>query len=175
MQLFRTNPVSLAYSIEPNPGNSGVYNHAYLEFRLHDAGFYRAQVFLQHGRWYHIALTWNVDGANSECNIFLNGRKRDFFHYAEGMDRNVPPSKLLTTDRLRFGSGHQYGGKPTGELYDELRISRVVRYEKDFELPTAPFQPDKDTALLMHLDGNYDANVNGATIPAELTKGSKLW
>jgi hypothetical protein len=42
-------------------------------------------------------------------------------------------------------------------------------------LTTAPFQPDKDTALLMHLDGNYDASVNGAAVPAELVKGSKLW
>jgi len=175
MQLFRANPVSLAYSVDTNPGGSGVYNQAYFALQVHDAGFSRAQVYLQRGRWYHVAVTWNVDGANSECNIFLNGRKRDFFHYTDGMDRNVPPTKLLPAESLRFGSGHQYGYIRTSELFDELRVSRVVRYRDDFELPSAPFQPDKDTALLMHLDGNYDAIGGGATVPAELVKGSKLW
>lgn len=176
MQLFQAGPVSLAYNVDPNPGNSGRYNQAYLELHVREAGFSRAGVYLQSGKWYHIALTWNVDGANSECDIFINGRKRDFHHYAVGMRGDVPPSKLLPpAASVRFGSGHQYGGKPVGELYDELRVSRVVRYRDDFDPPTQPFQPDKDTFLLMHLDGNLDGTLNGAASTAELQKGSKLW
>ena len=115
---------------------------------------------------------WDVNGANSNCDIFINGRKKAYHHYAEGMAKDAPVSKLLPpgTD-LRFGSGRVSGKMPTGECYDELRVSRIVRYRDDFTVPTAPFEPDADTYLLMHLDGNLDGWQNGQPITGKLTRG----
>lgn len=176
MQLFKASPVEITYNIDPNPGNSGIYNQAVWELLVRDAGSTKAQTFFEAGRWYHVALTWNVDGANSECAIFVNGRKKGHYHYARGMAREVSPEKLVAAaESIRFGSGHMYGGSPRGELYDELRVSKAVRYTADFEPPHVPFSPDADTVLLMHLDGNVDATVNGASVTATLKEGSKLW
>ena len=54
-----------------------------------------------------------------------------------------------------------------GICLDELRVSNVPRYpftvgrptlggRRAFEPPTSPFEPDKDTLLLFHLDGNVE-------------------
>ncbi|MCZ6679724.1 MAG: hypothetical protein O7E52_21040, partial [Candidatus Poribacteria bacterium] len=35
---------------------------------------------------------------------------------------------------------------------DEFRVSKVIRYDGDFDPPEAPFEPDADTTALYHFD-----------------------
>ena len=173
MSLFHADPISLMYSVDPdNSGRTGRYNSGFFGLNVARAGTSRAGVFLEAGKWYHIALTWDVNGKNSDCDIFINGRKKAYFHYTEGMAKDAPASKLLPpgTD-IRLGSGRMSGKIQTGECYDELRVSRTVRYRDDFAVPTAPFTPDADTYLLMHFDGNLDGVQNGQPILGKLTRG----
>ncbi|MBI4024142.1 MAG: hypothetical protein HY360_04120 [Verrucomicrobia bacterium] len=173
--IFRWDPVSIIYRVEPNPGNSCVYHHAYIGFDVSKAGFTRARSYLEAGKWYHIACTWKVDGRNNSCDIFINGRKRSNSHYAIGLLPYASPSKLLPPGQFfAFGSGHSYGAMPDGEFFDELRVSRVIRYHEDFEPQKEPFQPDKDTVVLMHLDGNTDALFDGKPVEGKVTKGNKF-
>jgi hypothetical protein len=132
-------------------------------------------VYLEAGKWYHIAMTWNVDGRNNDAHIFINGRKKGFCHYDDTLPAKKdaaalgPPAKAI-----RFGSAHLHALVATTEDFDELRISRTIRYDKDFEPPTAPFEKDADTYLLMHLDGNEEAMVNAAPVPGKWVRGKKM-
>ena len=174
--IYHTAPISFSYYIDPdNSGRTGRYNIASLDFHVHKAGYSRARFYLRRGKWYHFALTWNVDGKNSFCNVFINGRKKSFFHYKGGMRANAKPEQLLPADTaVRLGSGHQYGRGTNSELFDELRISKTVRYMKDFSPPDKPFKPDKQTYLLLHFDGDLKGELIGEEITGAL-KGGRVF
>ena len=44
-------------------------------------------------------------------------------------------------------------------MVDELRLSTTARYTANFTAPTAPFQNDANTVLLLHMDGTDAATV----------------
>jgi hypothetical protein len=175
-QFYRGDPIGFSYWLDPdNGGRTGRYNIPSLFLDAKGAGNSRAKLFFESGKWYHVAFTWNVDGKNSECDIFINGRKKAFSHYAEGMAKDVSPAKLAPPGQdIRFGSGRIHGHLATGELYDELRVSRSVRYRDDFDVPAAPFQLDADTCLLMHFDGNFEGSLNGKPATAKLVPGGRM-
>ena len=50
----------------------------------------------------------------------------------------------------------------TGQQFDEVRVSRSIRYTMDFTPADAAFAADADTYLLMHLDGGYTAAAEGS-------------
>jgi len=176
VQFYHGDPISLSYWVDPdNSGRTGRYDIAKLSLRVADAGYTLARLYFQAGKWYHIAATWNVDGKDSECDLFINGRKKAFFHYKVGMLRETPPSRLIPPDRfIRFGSGPFYGKRAKPELLDEVRVSSVVRYREDFEPPTKPFEMDKDTYLLMSLDGDLAGQIAGKATKGTLKGGRKF-
>ncbi|MGE3508669.1 MAG: LamG domain-containing protein [Vicinamibacterales bacterium] len=68
-------------------------------------------------------------------------------------------------DRANFPS---YSG-----LFDELRISRTLRYAAPFTRPTVPFTPDATTVGLYHFNDGPGAPmaVDAATVPGSPTHG----
>ena len=60
---------------------------------------------------------------------------------------------------------------PPGEMFDEVRVSRSIRYTDDFEPATQPFEPDDQTYLLMHLDRSCDT---AGGVKGGFAKASKL-
>ncbi len=89
------------------------------------------------GVLHHVAGTWDGDSVY----LFVDGVVQSF---ADGVPATGPSSVL------RIGcddKAHSFSG-----LLDEVRISSIVRYEDDFEAPTARFEPDVSTLLLYHFD-----------------------
>ncbi|MBI2194656.1 MAG: hypothetical protein HYU36_21975 [Planctomycetes bacterium] len=178
LQFFRLDPISLSYSVDPdNGGRTGRYNLAFLHLDVHGAGWSRARIYLEAGTWYHVALTWNIDGRANECDLFINGRKKAFYHYDVGMLPKGSPGKLLPPGpQIRFGSGRTSGSlSAPGDLFDELRISHTVRYREDFDPPAGPFQPDAETFFLAHLDGDLTAALNGKAVSGKAVNNGRLW
>jgi hypothetical protein len=172
LYLLHLKPFGVMWTADDPLRSDAYYDAGTLAFQI--AGLpgavTRAKFYPVAGTWYHLAVTWNVDGRNSEMDIFINGRKRSFFDYHDGLMRAVTADKLPPTgDTLKFGSGHFHGRVVSGEEFDELRISSVVRYREDFIPPQAPFVADKDTRLLMRLDGNAEGVLDGAPAPGKLS------
>ncbi|MBI4024609.1 MAG: hypothetical protein HY360_06480 [Verrucomicrobia bacterium] len=168
LELFNLNPLNLAQHWDSPFAAKFVMNFPKVIE-------YPAQTAFEAGKWYHLAGTWNVDGKNSEANLYINGRKRTYFDYHDGIPKDLPPAKLLPPgDKMRLGSGSLVGKTP-GEVFDELRVSRTIRYTDDFEPATKPFEADQDTYLLMHLDGNIEGVLNQKPVTGQFIKGSKLW
>jgi len=176
VELYKAAPISLAYFIDPdNGGRTTRYNTAFLAASLEGMGNTRCRVFLEAGKWYHVALTWNLDGQNNDAHIFLNGRRKAFTHYDNTLPAKKDPSELKPPGQtIRFGSAHLHGRIPTFEDFDELRISRTVRYVTDFEPPAAPFAMDSDTYLLMHLDGTEEALVNNQPAAGKWIRANRM-
>jgi hypothetical protein len=100
------------------------------------------------GKWSHVAITY--DGKKT-C-LYING---EFMAESEGWQGklNDSPDTLKVGRRTRGGDTHSaYSG-----LIDEVRISNVIRYDKDFEVQKEAFEPDDDTVALYH----FDAEIGG--------------
>ncbi|MEM8883250.1 MAG: LamG-like jellyroll fold domain-containing protein, partial [Planctomycetota bacterium] len=95
------------------------------------------------GEWIHVAGVF--DG--SEVRIYVNG-KLTGRKAAEGKrTRNALP--------FLIGADPDRNGRPGSSLpgwIDEVRVSKVARYEGESFEPQARFAPDDDTLLLMHFD-----------------------
>ena len=105
------------------------------------------------GHWYHIAGTYSlIDGRKLFINGVLADSCNDCF-FLDGLD------DYLTINR------HTWSGGSSSRLsgyVEELRISTVVRYTENFDLPTFEFQNDEDTAGLWHFNNNLnDESGNG--------------
>lgn len=99
------------------------------------------------GRWHHIAGV--VDGI--EAQLYLDGRLI--------ARKELPPGKALKPNLLPMYVGANPAetgaiGSPFQGAIDEVRISTVARYEELSFRPSARFEPDGETALLLHLDGD---------------------
>jgi hypothetical protein len=176
LQVFHVPPVSFSYVVQPDHGGRQGFLVCYLNVQVDGAGWTQTRFFAEAGRWRHVAFAWNVDGKDSFCRIFVDGRRRAHTHYNRGMVPSASPDKLKPFGRtIRFGSGRAQGGLATSEMYDELRVSRVARYREDFEPPSQPFAADADTFLLMHLDGGLDGLLDGKPVKAELKRRGRMW
>jgi len=175
-QFFKADPVSISYSIDPdNGGRTGRYNLVKLLAQIKGVGYTQANIYLEQGKWYHIAVTWNVDGQANAANIFINGRKKAYSLYKPGMNKKAPPVKLgLPARSMRIGVGDWYGHRFVSGLIDELRISRTIRYTQHYTVPRAPFRADADTVLLMHFDGDTTSVLNGRAVSGKIKPG-RLW
>lgn len=106
------------------------------------------------GKWHHFALSFSP----KDCGIFLDGKK---WFGGSGL---IFPLKE-EGDPLYFGG---YPGYPPldGQL-DEIRISNVQRYDRDFSPLRGPFKADAHTVALYHFDRGRvleDASGNGHTL-----------
>ncbi|PAP75367.1 lamin tail domain-containing protein [Rubrivirga marina] len=113
-------------------------------------------------RWYHLAATWNT--TEGKMRLFLDGKLVD------EVDSTMPLAG--GTQQIAIGGGNEDLWNSRYESFrgtiDEVRFSAVDRYQADFELPTAPFEPDPFTIALWHFDEGSgtvaaDATGNGFT------------
>lgn len=91
------------------------------------------------GVLHHVAGTYSEGAAV----LFVDGRK-------VGFNNNVVfGAETGTKISIGCWSGkdHVHQG-----IIDEVRISEIVRYTDDFDVPNGPFQPDADTMSLWHFD-----------------------
>ncbi len=113
-------------------------------------------------RWYHLAGTWNTD--EGVMRLFLDGKL---------VDEEPSTIPLLGgTQQIAIGGGNEDLWNSRFESFrgqiDEVRFSVIDRYTEDFELATAPFEPDQYTLALWHFDEGEgdtaaDATGNGFT------------
>jgi hypothetical protein len=180
-QLFNLDPIVVTHIAQPvDSGRSSHYLFSKLDVHLVKAKdgvvSYPVILYPQAGRWYHIAITWSVDGAKSDMEVFVNGRRQSYHDYRGGVPYTLKPDDLSPAGtKLRVGSAVTYGGAAMpGQLFDDVRVSRDIRYTDDFAAPDKPMTADEQTYLLMNLDGSCDATVAGATVPGAFAKFSKL-
>ncbi|MFQ6041501.1 MAG: LamG domain-containing protein [Candidatus Poribacteria bacterium] len=92
-------------------------------------------------KWSHVAVTY--DG--KETVGWLNGKK---VNSTKENSANINPTNEPFNIGWRpFGTHYPFFG-----IIDEVRISKTVRYTKDFKVPDQQFETDADTAALYHLD-----------------------
>jgi hypothetical protein len=124
-------------------------------------------------QWYHLAIT---KGPDAEIRVYIDGVEQ-FVSYVDNTDENdnivdsggtwrdlshpwwYRGSEIINSrDIALFGqSGNgavdAFAEVPKNVFHDELRLSKVLRYDGDFTPPTAPFTNDSDTVLLWHFEG----------------------
>jgi hypothetical protein len=98
--------------------------------------------------WTHLAITWN----GKEIGMFVNGKAGNKGPKA-GNALNATGATFKVGRRERGGDTHSiFDG-----LIDEVRVSKTIRYQGDFDVPLEAFEPDNDTLALYH----FDEEVNG--------------
>ncbi len=128
--------------------------HSWIQDVSKTASVHTYEIQVWQPRWYHVAVTWDV---NDSMRIWVDG--------VQMVDRT--PSGLIddTYPPLDVESGNMpivIGNQTTEQMsttwdgfrgtIDEFRISNVVRYTEDFEVPTEPFIADANTMALWHFD-----------------------
>lgn len=122
------------------------------------------------GNWHHIAVTRR--GSDGRMQIFVDGRldatgwgPAGDIRYRDGRSTSYSNDPYLVigaekhdVDRATYPS---YSG-----WIDEVRISRIIRYEGGFTPPRAPFTPDGDTVALYHFDEGPEGPCTGTVTDA---------
>ena len=96
------------------------------------------------GVWHHLAGVF--DG--QEQRLYLDGRLIDRIEVNGSRTMNDMPFLVGAEPNAEGGPNFPFDG-----LIDEVRVSTVPRYHGDSFTPTWRHEPDEDTALLLHLDG----------------------
>lgn len=107
--------------------------------------------------WHHIACVY--DSKNRDKRIYLDGII------------TVPGIKQITTfgiypsvlDRIRVGGNREDLDRAWGFFWDEVRISKGIRYDANFAPPRDPFSPDTATLALWHFDEPGAATISDAS------------
>jgi|LSQX01.1.fsa_nt_gb hypothetical protein len=143
---------------------------AALEFSISDADRHyhtvRGPVQFEAGSWHHIAATWDLPRAHLQ--LFVDGQLLAVEGpgeepWASTMDPRDPKIELgqgtSVTDRRSIPMQAFVGGDSSSRaagaanaIFDELRVSDVVRYEANFEPLRTEFAVDEDTRALFHFE-----------------------
>jgi len=128
---------------EQRPGSNGVYPLVYHTTSGQVVYFVNSSAritssSLSADTWYHLAIVRNGSTTTMYINGSSEGSFSDSFNYLEGTPR--------IGDNMLANSSH------SGHI-DEIRASNTARYTTGFTPPTAPFQNDESTLLLLHMDG----------------------
>ena len=103
--------------------------------------------------WHHIAIS----RSGSSTKMFINGTQ---------VGSTYTDTNSYVDSNLQIGD-YSGGGFGLNGWLDEVRISNSARYTANFTAPTAPFQNDSNTVLLLHMDGTDASTVfvddNGTT------------
>lgn len=114
--------------------------------------------------WNHVAIT--RDGTSGAIVLYLEGAVDGMAtgptgdaSYANGAQGDAKdPYLVIGAEKFDLGGMHPaFSG-----WVDELRLSTTVRYTATFELATAPFEVDADTAALYHFDDGDGATLSEA-------------
>jgi len=102
-----------------------------------------------------------VDGT---LKLFLNGKQK----LSQPLDAPVKHA-VPSNDAFHIGDGPEAGAARFYGVIDEVQISRVARYDRDF-VPVPRFKPDADTLALYHLDeGAGDRVADASTLARHVT------
>lgn len=109
------------------------------------------------GRWRHIAFQWRLDdGGRTRMELYIDGELATETVRGK-FEGDVPPALEKSDEPLPIQVGAMNTGVAEAKmLIDELRISRVPRYDGPFE-PAARLEADGATGLLFHFDGDLSA------------------
>ena len=96
-------------------------------------------ISLYDGALHHVAATWTEDGGG---NLFIDGIRTG---------SGQPWSTLPAIERIALGCWPD-GGREVVGVIDEVRISTMIRYPTNFNVPDQPFEMDENTLAIYHLD-----------------------
>ena len=143
----------LQYHMRPSAGRHYVYNLYGVGWRdgKWKAGTircYRRPTLIEKDKWIHVAWTWSREKSRRwgftslRMVIYVNGRQGTCYGNGARYSHMTGVTRLL-----ELGSGG---------AYDELRISDVRRYRRDFEPPSRSreMEPDDHTRALFHFNGD---------------------
>ena len=122
--------------------------------------------------WHHVAVTRNY--TTGLMKIYVDGHPDGSGIGPLGnlTYRNLRPTSYPNSDPfLVFGAEkHDSGAEfPSfNGFLDEVRISRNIRYLRDFVRPTAPFKADSNTVALYHFDEGPAGDCTGAILDSSL-------
>lgn len=173
--FLRTGPISFYYRYGQGPVRDNLYSYVDLLTRGKLGAPGReaegligghARTFFERGRWVHLAATWKLQqgkrGTEGSFAVFLDGQKmQPTWNYPRSLTGREPY-------RLQEAAANLLLGACDGAI-DELRLSRVVRYEGSFTPPREPFAPDAATAALLHFEGTLEglSGEEGAAFAAQ--------
>ena len=130
--------------------------------RLH-AGWSSRALLRQSKRWQpgerrHVALVWDASAdPKNQVRLYVDGRKAAGVSYTQALDRlgETPAARMENTNYFGIQIGCLNSGLCAADAaIDELRISRVARYDNDFAPSQGEHQLDKHTTALLHFDGD---------------------
>jgi len=89
------------------------------------------------GTWHHVAITWDTTEGPGTMSLFLDGRKAGNSSLAplkgRFLKQDTPYFCIGSPAWRRAGNPYQFN--KTDAVVDEVRISNIVRYRKDFVPP----------------------------------------
>jgi hypothetical protein len=132
----------------------GVYGDA-VSFGIGDETQFEGGVcepaYLNDEQWHHVAAVRE----GSSIRVFVDGISTQVLRDLTAGDVSYkgPPSGPGDLDAALVLGGWKQSNQvpPWSGWIDEIRLSTVARYPHE-PAPTAPFEPDEDTALLYHFD-----------------------
>jgi hypothetical protein len=133
----------------------GVYisNTNKLTFASSTSDFRFAATSIAANTWYHFAIVRN----GASLKMFLNGvEDYSVTNYINRTDSTGVP--LLVGRSYNSASGWNGFLEWNGHI-DEIRVSNTARYTANFTPATTPFQNDRNTLLLLHMDGTNNSTV----------------
>ncbi|MFN0250994.1 MAG: LamG-like jellyroll fold domain-containing protein [Kofleriaceae bacterium] len=136
------------------------------------------------GQWHHVA----VDRRRSDgrMRIFVDGvldasadgPDGDVSYPDNGQPTSLCPMGLCDYSDPFLVLGAEKHGYPDisfAGFIDELRVSRVLRYDATFTPRTTPFDPDADTVGLYHFDGSATDATGALDGEVVLGGGGPTW
>ncbi|MHC4400337.1 MAG: LamG domain-containing protein [Planctomycetota bacterium] len=163
--------VAYGHRLQSRLGKLGAAGGNRLEFMIADAGgtlrSVRGHAALEAGRWHHVAATWDFPEARLQ--LFVDGQPVA----SEGPGQSAWPSSLVAVGGPKKTKGIGImeddtrsmpmqafigGDKACGEddsaeaVFDEVRISDVVRYTDRFTPTREEFTTDAHTRALFHFE-----------------------
>ncbi|MEW6355170.1 MAG: glycoside hydrolase family 20 zincin-like fold domain-containing protein [Planctomycetota bacterium] len=106
--------------------------------------------------WRHIACVWDHDAKPGDwLRLYLDGKRVPVETRISKPER-LPADKGVELDKTAYAfqvGGLNTGRNPACAVIDDLRISRMARYDADFTPDRKPFEIDKDTSAVFHFNG----------------------
>ncbi len=122
------------------------------------------------GAWHHVAVTRRSN--NGQLRIFIDGvlDAQGTGPVGDVSYRNNRPTSYPASDPFIVIGAEKHDAGAAYPSYngflDELRISKSIRYNGNFTVPSAPFTSDSKTAALYHFDEGSGTSVLDAAAGA---------